>query len=137
MYSFEVDNFRKLNEKFEEESRRVVHKLAEYSERFRDLWFSTSLSEDGEWVEVDYYREINNGDTIEEDSTQFPIELLWASDNEIKEWAEQSVIDIELEEAIGLMENKANEENDPYGSHFFEQVSGWLKELKELKENNN
>lgn len=134
MYSFEIDSFINLSKKFEEESERVVHKLGEYNDKYNDIWFETSLSEDKKMVVVDYTRTINDGNTLEEGELEFPIELLSASDNEIKEWATQPVQDLELDEAITLIEEKAENEDDPYGSHFFEQLGIWLKELKKIKD---
>ena len=134
IYSFEIDSFINLSKKFEEESIRVVDKLGEYSDKYSDIWFSTSLSDDKKMVVVDYTRTINDGDTLDEGEFEFPIELLSASDTEIKEWATQPVQDLELDEAITLIEEKVETEDDPYGSRFFEQIGGWLRELKEIKD---
>lgn len=134
MYSFEIDSFINLSKKFEEESMRVVDKLGKYSDKYSDIWFNTSLSDDKKMVVVDYTRIINDGHTLEEGEFEFPVELLSASDNEIKEWATQPVQDLELDEAITLIEEKAENEDDPYGSHFFEQLGIWLKELKKIKD---
>ena len=137
MYSFEIDSFINLSKKFEEESIRVVHKLGEYSDKYSDIWFNISLSDDKKMVVVDFSKSVNEGKTLDEGEFEFPIELLSASDTEIKEWVTQPVLDLELDEAITLVEEKSNTEDDPYGSRFFEQISGWLKELKEVKENTN
>ena len=134
MYGFEIDSFINLSKKFEEESVRVVDKLGEYSDKYSDIWFSTSLSDDKKMVVVDYTRTINDGDTLDEGEFEFPIELLSASDTEIKEWATQPVQDLELDEAITLIEEKVETEDDPYGSRFFEQIGGWLRELKKIKD---
>jgi len=134
IYSFEIDSFINLSKKFEEESIRVVDKLGEYSDKYSDIWFSTSLSDDKKMVVVDYTRTINDGDTLDEGEFEFPIELLSASDTEIKEWATQPVQDLELDEAITLIEEKVETEDDPYGSRFFEQIGGWLRELKKIKD---
>ncbi len=134
MYSFEIENFINLSKKFEEESIRVVHKLGEYNDKYSDMWFNTSLSDDRKMVVVDFSKSVNDGDTLEEGEFEFPVELLSVSDNEIKEWATQPVQDLELDEAITLIEEKVETEDDPYGSRFFEQIGGWLRELKKIKE---
>lgn len=134
MYSFEIDNFINLSKKFEEESIRVVHKLGEYNDKYSDMWFNTSLSDDKKMVVVDFSKSVNDGDTLEEGEFEFPIELLSASDTEIKDWSTQPVQNLELDEAITLIEEKVETEDDPYGSRFFEQIGGWLRELKKIKE---
>lgn len=134
MYSFEIESFINLSKKFEEESIRVVHKLGEYSDKYSDIWFNVSLSDDKKMVVVDFSKSVSEGDTLDEGEFEFPIELLSASDNEIKEWVTQPVQDLELDEAIALIEEKAENEDDPYGSHFFEQLGMWLKELKKIKD---
>lgn len=136
MYSFEIDNLINLSKKFEEESVRVVDKLGEYNDKYYDIWFTTSLSDDNKMVVVDFSKSVSEGDrnTLDEGEFEFPIELLSASDNEIKEWATQPVQDLKLDEAITLIEEKVETEDDPYGSRFFEQIGGWLRELKKIKD---
>ena len=134
MYSFKVKEYIELKNQFEAECRDTVHKIAEYDPRFRDIWFSIDISEDGETVEVSYYRQVNNGETIEEDVLEFPVSLLWATDSEIKEWAEQPLEDLSLEEAITMLSDRVEVEDDVYAAHLFEQLSDWLKELREVKQ---
>jgi len=137
MYSFEIDSFINLSKKFEEESVRVVHKLGEYNDKFSDIWFNTSLSDDKKMVVVDFSKSVSEGNTLEDGEFEFPIELLSASDTEIKEWVTQPVQDLELDEAITLIEEKVETEDDPYGSRFFEQIGEWLRELKKIKDYEN
>ena len=135
MYSFKVREYIELKNQFEKECRDTVHKIAEYDQRFKDIWFSTEISEDGETVEVSYYKQINNGETIEEAVLEFPVSLLWATDSEIKEWAEQPLEDLTLDDVITMLSDRVDKEDDVYAAHLFEQLSGWLDELKKLRLN--